>query len=181
MAARKTDMQRVQELVRLHRLGESTRDIAKRLRMGRDTIRAHLDALRAAGLLDGPPDALPEGDVLRAVLGEHLAVPKSTPPTSTITPWKDELTRMRAAGAGPKAIHDWLRVNKPDFDGSLSAVKRICARLTKAEGPKPTAIAIPVTTAPGEVAQVDFVYVGKVFDPVHGAMALGLDQAPSCG
>lgn len=44
-------------------------------------------------------------------------------------------------------------------------MKRRCARLRKPLGPAPQDLAIPVDTAPGEVAQVDFGYVRLRFDP----------------
>ena len=56
MSARGTDMHRIQEVVRLHRLGRSQRGIARQLRMGRDTIRTYHEKLSAAGLLGGPAD-----------------------------------------------------------------------------------------------------------------------------
>jgi len=65
---------------------------------------------------------------------------------------------------------DWLRLHEPEYDGHLSAIKRLCRRLDKEEGPKPTDVAIPVETAPGEVAQVDFVYAGKRYDPERGVL-----------
>ena len=51
MGARRTDLHRLQEMLRLHRLGQGSRGIARRLRMGRDTIRCYLRALSAAELL----------------------------------------------------------------------------------------------------------------------------------
>jgi hypothetical protein len=53
MSARKTDMHRLQELVRLHRLGVTELRAAKELRMGRNTAREYRRAIAAAGLLDG--------------------------------------------------------------------------------------------------------------------------------
>jgi hypothetical protein len=44
-------------------------------------------------------------------------------------------------------------------------VKRLCARLGRERGVDPTEVAIPVLTDPGEVAQVDFGYVGRLYDP----------------
>ena len=61
-------MYRIQELVRLHRLGQSQRAIAQQLRMGRDTNRRYLATLAKAGLLEGRPEGLPELDHLRAVV-----------------------------------------------------------------------------------------------------------------
>jgi transposase len=70
---------------------------------------------------------------------------------------------------GPTAIHDYLRLQQaPQYTGSLSAVKRLCARLDRERGPLATDVAIPVETAPGEVAQVDFGYTGRRYDPQRG-------------
>lgn len=48
------------------------------------------------------------------------------------------------------------------------AVKRPRRRLKAKGGIKDEDVAIPVETAPGEVAQVDFGYVGKLYDPDRG-------------
>lgn len=171
MGARRTDMHQLQEMVRLHRLGESSRSIARRLQMGRDTIRCYLRGLKRAGLLDGPADELPELAAVRAVVDEHVPVKEVPQQVSTVARWEPEITRLRRdKGAGPTAIHDWLRLHDPEYDGGLSAVKRVCARLHRDEGPRATEVAIPVETAPGEVAQVDFVYAGKRYDPERGQM-----------
>jgi len=91
--------------------------------------------------------------------------------TSTVERWRDAITRLRRdKGAGPTAIHDWLRLNESGYQGSVSAVKRMCQRLDREEGPKATDVAIPVETVPGDVAQVDFVYAGKRYDPERGVL-----------
>ncbi len=64
----------------------------------------------------------------------------------------------------------------------------MCLRLAREAGPKPEDVAIPVETAPGEVAQVDFVYAGKIYDPERGVlrrawlfvMALGFSRHMFC-
>lgn len=171
MGARRTDMHRLQEMVRLHRMGASSREIARQLRMGRDTIRCYLRGLRRAGLLDGAADDLPEIAALSAGIGDQAPSKTGAVHSSTVDPWRDSIERLkRAKGAGPTAIHDWLRLNEDDYEGSLSAVKRMCQRLDREAGPKATDVAIPVETAPGEVAQVDFVYAGKRYDPERGVM-----------
>jgi transposase len=158
-------------MVRLHRMGQSSRAIGKQLRMGRDTIRCYLRGLRRAGLLEGDAGDLPEPGVLRVVIGEHVEGKKPPQEISSVAPWKDEVVRLRLdKGAGPTAIHDWLRLKVADYDGSLSAIKRLCQRLDREAGPKPTDVAIPVETEPGEVAQVDFVYAGKRYDPERGVL-----------
>jgi len=86
-------------------------------------------------------------------------------------------------------MHDYLRLHDPDYEGSLSAVKRLCLRIKREQGPKKDDVAIPVETRPGEVAQVDFGYVGKCYDPARGVlrkawvfvMTLGHSRAMFCG
>lgn len=164
-------MHRLQEAVRLHRLGTSRRVIAGRLRIGRNTIREYFEAISKAGLLDGPADELPSADALRAVVEEHVPAPEPPQQSSSVERWKEEIDRLRQErGAGPTSIHDYLRLHHPDYEGTLSAIKRMCLRLEHAGGPKPEQIAIPVVTAPGEVAQVDFVYAGKRYDPESGVL-----------
>ena len=68
MSARRTDMHRLQEVIRLHRLGRSSRRIGRQLKMGRDTVRGYLEAFEKAGVLDGAPDDLPELGELQAIV-----------------------------------------------------------------------------------------------------------------
>ena len=63
-------MHRIEELVRLHRLGQGQRSIAQQLQMGRETIRTYQGKLREAGLLEGCPADLPDSAVLKRVIGE---------------------------------------------------------------------------------------------------------------
>lgn len=168
MVRARIDMHRLQEVIRLHRLGRSGRVIARQLRIGRNTLGSYFDALAKAELLEGPTDELPPVDVLRAIVEEH--VPSRTPPqqSSSVESWRGEVERLRQKGAGPKAIHDWLSQHGEGYAGSLSSIKRLCRRLDRERGPRATDVAIPVETAPGEVAQVDFGYVGKIYDPLRG-------------
>jgi transposase len=154
-------MHRLQELVRLHREGCRSRDIARLLKMGRNTVQRYRSALKGAGLLDGDAHDLPELDRLRA------AIPPRPPmqEVSTIEEWVPVIRQLLARGAGPRAIYDRLRTTEPTFRGSLSATKRVCVRIRRELGPTAADVDIPVETDPGEVAQVDFGYFGMVLDP----------------
>lgn len=189
MSARRTDMHRLQEVVRLHRMGRSSRRIARQLQMGRNTVQGYLAALAAGGLLAGAAEQLPELAALQACVSAHA--PPSPPPqqsSSSIERWVAKIEELRGREAGPTAIHDFLRVNEPEYAGSLSAVKRVCLRLERGSGPKASEVAIPVVTAPGEVAQVDFGYAGKRYDPQRGVlrkswlfvMTLGFSRRSFC-
>ena len=60
MAARRTDMHRLQEVVRLHRMGRSRRQIERELRMSRHTITEAFRAFESSALLEGAAGDLPE-------------------------------------------------------------------------------------------------------------------------
>lgn len=170
MTAKRTDMHHIQELIRLHRLGTKIRAIARSLGMGRDTVRTYTVALRDAGLLDGAADTLPEGNVLQEALNRLLPAKPAPQQVSSIAKWEPRITTLWKGGARPRAIFDRLRVEDITFPGSLSAVKRICVRLLKQQGPRADQVAIRVDTSPGEVAQVDFGYFGELYDPERGVM-----------
>jgi transposase len=163
-------MHRLQELVRLYRMGESERKTVKLLKMGPNTARRYREALMAAGLLDGPPDVLPELEALKAAVERYH--PARPPPQqrSSIDVWREPIAQMLVLGAGPTAIFDRLRLEHPDFKGSLGAVKRLCRQLVLSQGVRAEDVAIPVLTGPGEVAQVDFGEVGRLYDPEAGVL-----------
>ncbi|MEQ1858150.1 MAG: IS21 family transposase [Longimicrobiales bacterium] len=170
MTARRTDTHRIQELIRLHRLGESSRSIARRLQMSRDAIRAYRRALSSAGLLDGAAEVVPDLELVRETLAEQL--PSRPPPqqVSSVDAWSELIAEMYGRHASPTAIFDRLRLEHPNFPGSLSAVKRLCARIRRERGIAPDEVAIPVETEAGHIAQVDFTYVGKLYDPEQGVL-----------
>ncbi|RKZ13559.1 IS21 family transposase [bacterium] len=168
MAAKTVEMHRLQELVRLHRIGKPVREIARLLKIGRSTEMKYRKALEAADLLAGDLATLPELHVLKAAVidGQEKTRPKHE--TSTVEPWRAEVETMLGRKATPKAIYDCLRVQETQFDCSLSAVKRFCARQRKAAGIQPEDVAIPVETMPGKVAQVDFGSIGRIYDLMSG-------------
>ena len=147
MTAPQIAMHRIQEAVRLHRLGNSQRKISQKLGMGRTTLRRYLKAV------EGSADTLPDLATLRDTVA--LGVPQREPAqkTSRVETWRKQIETMHARGAGPTSIHDFLRVHEDSYSGTLSSVKRFCRQLKKGEGPKPADVAIPVVTLPGNVAQ----------------------------
>src|SRR5262245_3115314 len=75
---RRTEMHGLQERVRLHRLNTHAREVARLLKMGPNTEREYREALTRAALLDGPVDAIPSLEALKAaVLAQR---PPVTPP-----------------------------------------------------------------------------------------------------
>ncbi|MEM7676494.1 MAG: IS21 family transposase, partial [Myxococcota bacterium] len=167
MANRRTDMHRLQELVRLHRMSVGAREVARMLSISPNTERRYRLALQAEGLLSGPVDALPALDVLKAAVDGHRPTTKAVPSheQSSIEYWRPRVEQLVAKGLTPRPIFDRLRQEEEAFEGSYWAVKRLCRRIQEARGVRPEDVAIPVETLPGDVAQVDFGYAGKLMCP----------------
>jgi len=165
---RRIEMDDVRELVRLHRMKSGAREVARLLRISPNTERQYRRALEAADLLAGAPNDLPPIETLKAAIERHL--PKKIAPqqVSSLERWTAKVQAFVDAGLGPRAIYDRLRLEDADFrkaKATVSSMKRLCRRLKVAKGVRPEDVAIPVETEPGKVAQVDFGYVGKLFDP----------------
>jgi transposase len=166
-------MHRLQELVRLHRLNTGGREVARLLQMSPNTERQYRQALQSAGLLAGDAAVLPELEALKRAIRAELEPRLPPQQTTSLQQWVERIAALLAKGLGPKAIYDRLHLEDEAFRermASLSSVKRLCRRLKKARGVQPEDVAIPVETKPGEVAQVDFGYVGKLLDPVTRVM-----------
>ena len=103
MSAKRIDMYRLQELVRLHRIGHSGRQIARMLGMGRNTVAGYLSALEAGGVLEGDADDLPAEEVLKSCLDEHLPATLAPQQESTVEIHRPEIEQMLEKGAGPQA------------------------------------------------------------------------------
>jgi len=159
-------MDRLRELVRLHRLGTGAREVARLLQMSPNTEREYREALIAASLLKGPSTDLPTLEVLKAAVLEHRP-PAATPAheRSGIESWRPTISELMAKGLTPKVIWNRLREKEPDFDGSYWQVKRLVAAIRQQRGVSRAQVAIPVVTLPGKEAQVDFGFVGRLYDP----------------
>lgn len=73
MTGRSVEMHRLEELVRLHRLKTSAREVCRLLGMGRTTEWHYRQALAKAGLLVGDPADLPPLEVIKAATTRSAA------------------------------------------------------------------------------------------------------------
>ena len=162
---KRVEMHRLEEMVRLLRLGTPKHEVARMLVMSPNTERVYRGALNAAGLLDGPVDALPSLAELRAAVVTHHPPKPAPEQASTVEDLRERIETLMTKGLKPRAIYDRFRLEDPAFRGSYPAVKRLWRAMRKARGVQAKDVAIPVETAPGMVAQVDFGYVGKLYDP----------------
>lgn len=164
---KRIDMHRLQEMVRLHRMGTGAHKTAQMLKMSPNTERRYREALEKAEMLYGPVDALPPLSALKKIVSEYMESKPKVQHQSSVEQWVSQIEEMVKKGAGPKAIYDRLQREEEDFTGSVYAVKRAYNRIRTSHGVCAQDVVIPVETAPGEVAQVDFGYVGKLYDPVE--------------
>lgn len=164
-------MDRLEELVRLHRMGTGAREVARLLKMGPNTEREYRSALAVAGLLEGPVTDLPALAELKAAVLEAMPRPESPPQQrSEIEAWTARIEELLDKGLGPKAVRARLLENDPSFPGTYPQVKRLCRAIRQAKGVDADAVSIPVETKPGQYAQVDFGYVGRLYDPATGTL-----------
>jgi transposase len=133
--------------------------------MGPNTERLYRSAIALNGLLDGNPSDLPPLETLKAAVAEHAPPKLPAQQLSSIEQWRGSVEKLHDAGCGPTAIYDRLRLEETTFRGSLAAVKRLVATIKRERGPRAEDVVIPVETEPGDVAQVDFGYVGYRIDP----------------
>jgi transposase len=170
MCLRRIDMDRLQELVRLHRMKTGSREVARLLRMSPNTERQYRLALEAEGLLAGIPSELPELEVLKEAVTRRL--PPTMPPqmTSSIEHWEPLVRDLAERGLRPRAVFDRLRLEHADFDGTYWAVRAAWRRWRRDRGVRAEDVVIPVETHAGEIGQVDFGYVGKLYDPAAGQL-----------
>ena len=170
MRMRRVEMDRLQELVRLHRMGTGAREVARILQISPNTEREYRNALNDEGLLVGAVDDVPALDVLREAVERRL--PSKPPPqmVSSVESLAEKIVAFADKGLKPQAIYDRLRLDDPEFDASFWAVRAMWRKWRKRRGVRAEDVAIPVETAPGEIAQVDFGYVGKLFDAATGQL-----------
>jgi len=169
MTAPRIDMHRLQELVRLCRLGTGVRERARLLGMSTRTEREYRRLIGAADLLQGDPGDLPDEELLQAAAASAKPRPMAWHGSTAVDPWLPAIEAGMARGAGAQAIWDKLRREDPDFDSSLFAVKPAVQRLRRERGVLPEDVVIPVDTALGDVGQVDLGYAGRYFDGTNRA------------
>ena len=151
----------IREMLRRFQQGQSNRSIARELGMNRKTIdRYHTWAVEQDPL-EGP--LLPLGD-LHELLKQKLN--SSSPPqnTSTVEPYREVVEKLVGRGVEIAAIHQ--RLKERGYTGTYASVYRFVRHLAPCEPD----VTVRVETRPGEEAQVDFGYAGKMIDPKTGEL-----------
>jgi transposase len=161
MPGKRKDTMDIREILRRLRKGQSQRTIAKALGIDRKTVGRYHQWAQAQGLLARP---LPLSSELHHLLEETLSSPPPPQNTSSVEPYRPLVEQLRQEGVEIAAIHQRLR--ERGYTGSYASVHRF-VRVLEPQAPQAT---VRVETRPGEEAQVDFGYAGRMVDPQTGAL-----------
>ncbi len=156
---RRTAVLDIRELLRYLHQGQSERVIQDALGLGRRTIRKYKRWAQAQGLLSGP---LPELAEIEARL-QATQPPPAPQTTSSVAPYQAIVEDLRQRGVEIQAIYQRLR-DEHGYPGSYPSVWRFVRALE----PQTPAATVRVEVQPGEEAQVDFGYAGRMYDPAQG-------------
>ena len=99
MSQQRTEMNQLQELVRLHRMGTACREVARLLAISPNTERQYREILAAEGLLSGAADALPELAELKAAVVKHVGEKRPPPQISSVERWRETVQAMMTKDA----------------------------------------------------------------------------------
>ncbi len=149
----------IREIIRRLQHGQSERGVARDMDIDRKTVGQYRAWAAEHGLLEGP---LPPLEDLLRLLEETLPTPPPPQNVSSVERHRDVVVKLRKAGVEIAAIRE--RLKERGYTGSYSSVHRFVRRLE----PTLPNVTVRVETRPGEEAQVDFGYVGYMFDPKTG-------------
>jgi transposase len=157
MAGRRKNVLDVREMVRRIRLEESDRRIALDLGVSRNTVKKYRKWASERSCLEGEELVSPIGLEKALKPDEGVSV---RAPVSSVEKYRAFVEEKRKKGVEIMALLGLLR--ERGYEGSYSSLRRFVCRL---EPRKPKAT-VRVETPPGQEAQVDFGYVGKLYDSV---------------
>lgn len=149
----------IQEIIRRLRAGQSDRAIHQALGIHRDTVRKYREWAQTEGFLTGDPPDLTT--LQQRIKGTQETCP---PPqnVSSVEPYREQVIQLRQSGVEIAAVYQ--RLTEQGYPGSYQSVWRFVRQL-EPNAPEAT---VRVERSPGEEAQVDFGYAGRLLDPVSG-------------
>ena len=146
----------IRELLRHVRREPSDRALQRVTGMHRQTIKRYRAWAAAQGFLEGPLPSLGE---LEVCVQQTLAEKAPPQNQSSLASYRGIVSQLRQEGVEMTAILQ--RLKERGYQGSYSSVRRLVHNL---EHTQPE-VYVRVECKPGEEAQVDFGYVGLLFDP----------------
>ena len=161
MTNRRKDTMDIRELLLHIRAGSSNRRIERDTGIDRRTVKTYRGWATGQGLLAGP---LPPLEELQPLLDQTM--PKQLPPqnVSTAEDYRELIEQLLKQNVEIAAIQ--CRLEERGYTGSYWAVYRLAQKIK----PSTPAATVRVETKPGEEAQVDFGYAGRLADPATGEL-----------
>jgi len=158
------------ELLRRLRAGESRNAIARAMHVSPNTVKDYRRWAEAQQLLSEPLPDLTTLEARRAQTFRADRAPRH-PNESSLEGYRAEVTELLTHGRKPLSIWRILKGRYPaPFSASPSAVYRLVRSVRASQPPEVT---LRIETAPGEVAQVDFGYLGALRDDLTGELRKG--------
>jgi transposase len=161
MPGKRKDTVDIREILRRLRKGQSNRAVAKALGIDRKTVARYHQWAAEQGLLQGP---LPPLSELQQLVKETLNTALPPQNVSSVERYREQVEKLRRDGVEMAAIHE--RLKERGYTGSYSAVYRFVRQLEPLEPD----VTVRVETRPGEEAQVDFGFAGRMIDPDTGEL-----------
>lgn len=152
------------EIIYRIRSGESERSIARDMGISRQTIHKYKIKAELEGYLDNQR-GLPGNEELTVSLGPAPEPPKIP---STLENYRGIVQRYLDQGLQMTVIYQRIR-DDHGYRGSYSSVRRFVHHLAPVE----KEAYVRVHCEPGEEMQVDFGYIGQIFDPKTGKLKNG--------
>jgi len=156
MPGKRKNTMDIRDVLRRIRQGQSDRAIAKEIGINRKTIGRYHTWAQEQGLLDGE---LPALDELQRLVEKSLNNDAPPQNKSSVEPYRALVVKLRQQGVEIAALHE--RLKERGYDGSYASVYRFVRNLE----PKTPEVTVRIETPPGEEAQVDFGFAGRMIDP----------------
>jgi transposase len=159
MAGKRKKIVDIYALLQHLRAGHSNRRINRDLGIDRRTVQKYREWAEEYSLLTG---SLPPIEELYQLLEETMPTQQPPQSQSSVEPYRKQVVKLREQGVEISAIK--ARLEERGFEGSYMAVYRFVRQME----PIQPNVTVRVETAPGEEAQVDFGYAGRMIDPGTG-------------
>jgi len=159
MPGKRKETMDIREILRQIQQGLSDRAVAKATGVDRKTVGRYRAWAIEHELLNG---SLPPLGELHRLLEETM--PSTPPPqnVSSVEPYRELVVKLRQQGVEMAAIQQ--RLQERGYSGSYSSVRRFVRALE----PLTPEVTVRVETPPGEEAQADFGFAGRMSDPETG-------------
>ena len=161
MPGKRKETMDIREMLRHLRQGQSNRAVAEAVGIDRKTVARYRSWATEQGLLEGP---LPPLGRLHPLVEETLSSPPPPQNTSSVEPYREIVAKLRKRNVEIAAIYE--RLKERGYTGSYSSVYRFVRNVE----PLTPDVTVRVETRPGEEAQVDFGYAGRMIDPETGEL-----------